>query len=262
MRFYRPGDETRIDLQDPRTIHRSMWAMRLVSRFFRYRVHGLEHVPADGPALLALNHGPLPVDAGLLGMSIYEHLGRLPRALTDHLVFKAPVMREVFMAVGAVDGRHETADELLDRGNLVIVMPGGAPEAFKSSAHAYELYWHKRMGFARLAIRQQVPVIPAACIGIDDLYTLHWDLFEAGKRIFGVRSLPFGVLWGKGPGIPRRVPLTHWLGAPVHPEVPPEAADDDDAVTAFRDRVIAAMEQLIADGLELRRAGLDGRGGG
>jgi len=262
VRFYRPGDETRIDLQDPRTIHRSMWAMRLVSRFFRYRVHGLEHVPADGPALLALNHGPLPVDAGLLGMSIYEHLGRLPRALTDHLVFKAPVMREVFMAVGAVDGRHETADELLDRGNLVIVMPGGAPEAFKSSAHAYELYWHKRMGFARLAIRQQVPVIPAACIGIDDLYTLHWDLFEAGKRIFGVRSLPFGVLWGKGPGIPRRVPLTHWLGAPVHPEVPPEGADDDDAVTAFRDRVIAAMEQLIADGLELRRAGLDGRGGG
>ena len=87
----------------------------------------------------------------------------------------------------------------------------------------------------------------------------YWDLFEAGKRIFGVRSLPFGVPWGKGPGIPRRVPLTHWVGAPIHPDVPAEAADDEDAVTAFRDRVTAAMEQLLADGLDLRASGLDGR---
>ncbi len=259
LRFYRPGDETRIDLQDPRTIDRSLWAMRLVARYFRYRVHGLENVPRTGPALLTLNHGPVPIDGALLGMTIYEQLGRLPRALTDHLVFKAPLMREVFMAIGAVDGRHSTADELLQRGNLVVVMPGGAPEGFKSSAHAYELYWRKRTGFARLAIRQQVPIVPAACIGIDDLYTLHWDLFEAGKKVFGVRSLPFGVPWGRGPGVPRRVPLTHWVGAPLMPDVPAEAADDEEAVLAFRDRVTDEMERLLREGLELRRAGLDGR---
>jgi 1-acyl-sn-glycerol-3-phosphate acyltransferase len=259
VRFYRPGDETRIDLQDVRTIDRSLWMMRLIARFFHYRVHGLENVPSEGPALLCLNHGVIPIDAGLLGWTIYERLDRLPRALTDHLVFKAPGMREMFMALGAVAGRHDTADELLRRGNLVIVMPGGAPEGFKSSAHAYDLYWRKRTGFARLAIRQQVPIIPAACIGIDELYTLHWDLFEAGRKIFGVRSLPFGVPWGRGPGIPRRVPLTHWLGAPIHPDVPAEAADDEEAVTAFRDRVTEVMEQLIHDGRALRASGHDGR---
>ena len=229
--------------------------MRWVRRYFHYTVHGLDHVPTDGAALVAMNHGPVPVDAALLGLEIYERLGRLPRGLTDHLVFKLPVMREVLVAIGAVDGRHDTADTLLDRGNLVMVMPGGAPEAFKPSTAAYRLYWRERKGFARLAIRKQVPVIPAACVGIDDLYTIPWDMFEAGKRLLGIRSLPFGVLWGRGPGIPRRVPLTHYLGEPMHPEVPPEAADDDDAVIAFRDRVTERMERLLAEGLRLRREG-------
>ncbi len=234
-----------------------MWLMRWVGRYFRYRVEGLDRVPRSGPAILALNHGPIPFDAPLLGMTIYERSGRLPRALTDHLVFKAPFMREVFTAVGAVDGRHETAEALLDHGNLVIVMPGGAPEGFKSSEHAYELYWRKRKGFAKLAIRKQVPVIPAACIGIDDLYTVPFDMFEAGRKYLRVRSLPFGILWGIGPMIPRRVPLTHWIGEPIWPDVPSEAADDDEAVTAFRDRVTDAMERLLMAGLQCRRRGGD-----
>jgi len=261
VRYYKRGDEGRLDLQDPRTIDRYLWMIKLVERYFRYRISGLEHIPASGPALLVLNHGPVPLDAPLLGAAIYERFGRLPRALTDHLVFKTPGMREVFMAVGAVDGRHDTAETLLEAGNLVIVMPGGAPEAFKPSSRAYELYWRQRLGFARLAIRQQVPVIPAACVGIDELYTVPWDMFEAGRKLLGVRSLPLGVLWGRGPGIPRRVPLTHWIGEPMLPPAPAEAADDLDVVTAFRDAVTERMESLLGQGLYARRTGADHRRG-
>lgn len=251
VRYYERGDEVRIDLQDPRSIDRWMGLLRLLGRYFPYTVQGLEHVPRRGPALLVLNHGPVPIDAPLLGLHIYDQLGRLPRALTDHLVFKMPGMRELFLAAGAVDGRHSTAEELLKRGNLVIVMPGGAPEAFKPSSRAYELYWRKRTGFARLAIREQVPIIPAACIGIDDLYTIPFDMFEIGRRLTGVRSLPLGLMWGKGP-LPRRVPLNHHLGAPIVPPAPAALADDEDAVIAFRDRVVDAMEDLIARGLTAR----------
>lgn len=259
MRYYRQGDEGRLDLQDPRTIDRYMWLIRWVERYFQYRIHGLERVPASGPALLVLNHGPVPLDAPLLGKAIYERHGRLPRGLTDHLVFKTPGMRELFMAVGAVDGRHDTADDLLESGNLVIVMPGGAPEAFKSSSRAYELFWRQRTGFARLAIRKQVPVVPAACVGIDELYTVPWDMFEAGRKLLGVRSLPLGILWGRGPGIPRKVPLTHWIGEPMLPPDDPAAADDPEAVTAFRDQVTEKMEELLGHGLYARRTGADHR---
>jgi 1-acyl-sn-glycerol-3-phosphate acyltransferase len=251
LRRYRHGDEDRLDLQDPRSIDRWLVVLAGLRRYFSYEVSGIEHVPSSGPALLALNHGPFPVDAPLLGGAIYERFGRLPRALTDHLVFRLPMLREVFMALGAVDGRHDLADKLLDRGNLVIVMPGGAPEAFKPTARAYQLYWRERTGFAKLAIRKQVPILPAACIGIDELYTVPVDMFELGKRVLGVRSLPLPFAWGLGP-LPRPVPLRHFIGAPIHPEVPAEAADDEAAVLAFRDRVTDAMESLIASGLRAR----------
>ena len=150
------------------------------------------------------------------------------------------LLKEFALTIGAVAGKPETAQRLLETGNLVIVMPGGAPEAFKASGAAYQLYWRKRQGFARLAIRTQVPIIPAACIGIDELFDIPWDMFEAGKRVFGVRSLPLGIALGLGPWIPRRVPLTQYIGEPIHPNMPPEAADDEDAVIAFRDRVVDA----------------------
>ena len=243
-------DTDRLDLQDPRAVDRWLPAARLVERYHRYTVHGLEHVPRQGPALLALNHGPVPIDAPLLGKAIYQDQQRLPRGLTDHMVFELPVLRYFFTRAGAVDGRHDTAETLLERGNLVIVMPGGAPEAFKPSSRAYELYWRQRTSFARLAIHAQVPIVPAACVGIDELYTVPVDMFELGKRVFGVRSMPLPLAWGLGP-LPRRVRLTHHIGAP-HAPPPPEAADDEAAVLAFRDQVTDAMEALLAEGLRQR----------
>jgi 1-acyl-sn-glycerol-3-phosphate acyltransferase len=254
VRYYQRGDEVRLDLQDPRSIDRWIGVMRLVSRYFRYTVRDIDRIPRQGPALLLLNHGPVPIDAALLGMTLYETQGRLPRALTDHIVFRLPGLRELFLAIGAVDGRHETGGELLERGNLLIVMPGGAPEAFKPSTKAYELYWRRRTGFARLAIRTQAPIVPCACIGIDELYTVPVDLFETGKKLTGLRSLPIGPMWGIGP-LPRRVPLTHWIGEPIVPDVPPEAEHDEAAVLALRDRVVDAEEALIAAGLQARADG-------
>lgn len=254
VKLYRHGDQDRLDLQDPRAIERWMPWLALLRTFHRYEVHGLDNIPRRGAALLTLNHGPVPVDAPLLGAAVYREQGRLPRALTDHLVFRMPIVRELFMAIGAVDGRHDLADALLAQGNLVMVMPGGAPEAFKSTARAYEIYWRDRIGFARLAIRQQVPVVPAACIGIDELYTVPFDMFELGRKLLGVRSIPMPIAWGVGP-LPRRAKLDHYIGEPLYPDAPAEAADDDEVVVAYRDRVVDAMEQLIARGLAIR----DGR---
>jgi hypothetical protein len=48
------------------------------------------------------------------------------------------------------------------------------------------------------------------------------------------------------------VRLTHYIGEPQHPDVPAESADDDEAVRAFRDRVLGVMEDLLAEGLRRR----------
>ena len=252
MRTYHRGDEKRLDLLDLRAVEHTRPLLGLLRRYFRYRIVGLENIPAEGPALIAMNHGAFPVDVPLLGGEIYERDGRVPRSLADRLIFKTPIFRDLAVNMGAVVACHETAERLLDEGNLVIVMPGGAAEAFKSSNDAYRLYWRQRRGFAELAIRTQVPIVPAACIGIDDLFEIPWDMFEAGKRFLGLRSFPLGIVWGIGPGIPRRVPLTQHVGDPIFPSVPSEAADDEQAVLAFRDQVVEAMEDLMNEGIRTR----------
>ena len=252
MKYFQPGDEQRLDLLDLQAVERTLPIVRALGRYFRYRIEGLEQVPASGPALIAMNHGALPVDVPLLGVQLLERYGRVPRALADSLIFKTPLFREFALGMGAVVASPDTAERLLSEGNLVIVMPGGAAEAFKSSEDAYRLFWRQRMGFARLAIRAQVPVVPAACIGIDDLFEIPWDMFEAGKRLLGLRSFPLGIAWGLGPGIPGRVPLTQYIGSPIVPTVPSTASEDDAAVRVFRDRVVDAMEELMNEGLRAR----------
>jgi len=252
MKSYQPGDERRLDLMKPGTVLKALPLVALLERYFRYRVVGLERVPQEGAALIAMNHGAFPVDVPMLGRQIYKATGRIPRSLADNLIFKTPLLRGLALATGAVAAAPDTGKELLEQGNLVIVMPGGAPEAFKSSAMAYQIYWRKRLGFARLAVAAQVPVIPAACIGIDELFEIPWDMFEAGRKVFGVRSLPLGIAWGLGPGIPRRVPLTQYIGEPVHSNLPPEAAEDVEAVEGFRDRIVDAMQDLLNEGMRRR----------
>ncbi len=224
-----------------------------MARYFRYQVHGLSHVPRSGPALMVMNHGFLPVDALLLGAALHQSHRRLPRALMDRIFNYLPYLRETMLAFGAVEGRSDLAASLLGQGNLVIVFPGGAREAFKSTAQRYQLMWEDRSGFARLAIRTGVPVIPTVCIGIDDLYLVFNDGYSAGRKLLGIKSLPLPLALGLGP-LPFPVRLTAYVGEPLAHGLPPQAAEDEDAVKAYRDQIQNATQALLTHGLAERRS--------
>ena len=51
------------------------------SRYFRYEVHGLEHVPATGPCLICTPHSCMTLDGFLLSGAIHKRYGRLSRGL-------------------------------------------------------------------------------------------------------------------------------------------------------------------------------------
>lgn len=241
------------DAVDIAAIRKALKHAGWMARYFRFQIKDAGRIPTTGPALLVLNHGFLPVDAVLLGAALHDSHRRLPRALMDRLFSRMPVLRETLLAFGAVEGRPDLGEALLREGNLVMVFPGGAKEAFKSTARRYRLLWDDRVGFARLAIRCGVPVVPVACIGIDDLYLVFNDGYEDGRRLFGIKSLPFPLAMGLGP-LPFPVRLTSWVGEPILADAPPEAADDPEVLAAFRDRVRLHMEALIEGGLRERRS--------
>lgn len=136
----------------------------------RPKVEGLEHVPHDGPAIMASNHLavadsfflPLVVRRRITFLAKSEYFtgtgikGRLT-AWFYTVAGQVPIDRT---NADAAQGALDTAERILKAGKLLGMYPEGtrSPDG--------RLYKGKS-GLARLALETGVPVIPVAMIGTD-----------------------------------------------------------------------------------------------
>jgi 1-acyl-sn-glycerol-3-phosphate acyltransferase len=131
--------------------------------FYRVRVEGLEHVPTEGPAILASNHVSFS-DSVFLPLVLRRRLTFVAKAE----YFEDPKTAWFFRAMGQIPikrgggsaaGRAlQSAGEVLTAGHLFGIYPEGtrSPDG--------RLY-RGRTGVARLALEHRVPVIAVAMIG-------------------------------------------------------------------------------------------------
>ncbi len=249
---YTPGDEFRLDYRNDGLLSKLKILLPIIRSYFRYEVIGLHNVPKKGRAVLVSNHGILPVDGLLLIYAIKDAMGRWPRALTDRRIFRLPVIRQFFMDLGIVLADPQTGRALLEREEIVYVMPGGAREAFKSSRERYRLIWKRRMGFVRLAIETGTPIVPTVCIGIDEIYHVFFEGYRLSERLFGKDTLlPISLPVGLGP-LPFPVKLTQYVGKPIRFRYSPPDAEDPQKVARLHRRVIKSMQALMQEGKEDR----------
>jgi 1-acyl-sn-glycerol-3-phosphate acyltransferase len=250
---YRPGDENRIDLISDELIDKLEPIVGVLKSYFRYEVHGLENVPKEGRAIIVSNHGLLPIDGWFLSYEIRRATGRWPRGLTDWRIFKIPWLRELFMDMGTVVGRHENGDALLQAEELLFIMPGGSKEAWKSSRYRYRLLWRGRNGFIRMALRNSCPIIPSANVGTDDTYRVFFDGYTTAYKLFRSKKVLFPISIPIGIGLlPFPAKMTQYVGAPIRLPYPPEAAEDQAAVEHCQELVKSKVYQLIDLGLRER----------
>lgn len=201
---------------NPQIARRTLQTFQWVKRYHSYQVQGLEHIPKTGPGLLVVHHSLATYDILLLGLSIFEQTGRVVRALGDRLIFKIPGLKHWASSLGVVEGHPGNARELLAKGEIVMVAPGGMREALRSSHEKYHIDWKDRTGFAALAIDARVPVIPAACPKADDLYTSYKNPLTTW--FYEHLRIPLPIARGLGPTLlPRPEILTHYIGSPLLP---------------------------------------------
>ncbi len=247
---YAPGDELRLDHRNDYLLSLLEGVLPLVRAYFRYEVVGLENIPAKGRAVVVSNHGILPVDGLLLNYAIKAALGRWARGLTDRRIFRIPVLRQFFMDLGIVLANPATGRALLEREEIVFIMPGGATEAFKPSSDRYQLMWKRRKGFVQLAMQTGAPIIPTVCIGIDDTYHVFFEGYQLSERLFGKGTfLPVTLPVGLGP-LPMPVKLTQYVGRPLHFRYKPADADDPKKVSRLHRRVTESMQALMDRGMQ------------
>lgn len=251
---YDPGN----DALDPKFVARFNQLARPMVRYFRTDVEGLEHLPWDKGCLCISNHAAWGIDSAVLFSAVHARTGRMLRGLGEHILFKVPLLSQLFVRFGAVDGNRENAVRLMQNGEWAICYPGGVRDSFKRPEDRYRLKWHNRLGYLRCALQAGVPIVPIAGIGIDDAFvTLGKESFF-GRRIFGREVYDMPIMMGLGVA-PLPVKFRFVIGPPIDPRAQfgMSAADADapleDLLPAHAD-IWSHTQGLIDRGLAQRRS--------
>jgi 1-acyl-sn-glycerol-3-phosphate acyltransferase len=202
-------------------------ALRTLADYHRHRVVGIEHIPTSGPALFVFNHSLATYDSFLLAVTVHDAVQRTLWGIADRLIFKLPGIGDVFRSIGFVEGTRAGSIEILERGELLGVVPGGMREGLGIRRDKYEVDWRGRTGFVRASMVAGAPIILGACPRSDDIFDVRDNAIT--RVVYDRWKVPVPLFRGLGlTPLPRPVQLTHFLSEPIPPPVTgPDVTDDD-----------------------------------
>jgi 1-acyl-sn-glycerol-3-phosphate acyltransferase len=198
---------------------------RVLHRYFRARVHGLERVP-DRPFLAVGNHsGAGLIPDTLVWLSAYHSDGRATPLLTlahDQMFASFPDHLARWVArFGAMRADPASALAALRQGSAVQVYPGGDHDACRPFSQRNQVVFAGRTGYVDLARAAGVPIIPVAVIGGHETLMILGQGRKLARRLgvdqsrrlesFPVSlSIPWGLWIGPLPGylpLPARIEI-------------------------------------------------------
>jgi 1-acyl-sn-glycerol-3-phosphate acyltransferase len=221
---------------------------RFLSAYHRTRLRRHDtSAPLTGPCIYVAHHGAgyftldLVVACYQLGWRTW-HEQRGPAAPTrivasrDHTMERVvPGLRTAKRHVGIIDPSERACLAVLERGEQLLITPGGRREA-RPEARDYRLRWRDRFGFSRLALLTGAPIVPLAVVGGFEAYP-GWS---RGKSSF----------WCPVP-LPVRFDVA--VATPIGVSRSQADADDIDAVRRLHERAWRATQSLYDEIIIERR---------
>jgi 1-acyl-sn-glycerol-3-phosphate acyltransferase len=193
--------------------------------WFAWQFEGFEHIPREGPALVACNHISY-LDPLAHGYFLVK-AGRRPRFLAKIELFKHPITGPVLRGAKQIPVRRgsggrapvEFGLRALRGGELVVVYP---ESTVTSNSDLSPM--RGKTGIGRLALASRVPVIPLAV----------WGSGPVWQRD-GTRDLTYGrPIWVKA-------------GPPLDFSDHEDSAEGAQAARAVTDEVMAQLTVLVDD---------------
>ena len=233
-------------------------AHRLAVRFVK-GYHRLEMVlPSESiteSVLFVANHG----FGGIFDLNVFAafaafeqlRLDRPVTALTHQLAWTLRVGQFIEPLGARPAGQHE-AEAAFARGQHVLVMPGGDVEAGKSFGDRNKIVFSGRRGFARLALKAGVPVVPIVTAGAGESVLVLSDGQRLARAMrvdssLRMKALPLSISipWGVNVGVAGMapyLPLPTKLRTTV---LDPMRALPTESAAEFGDRVEATMQSTL-----------------
>jgi 1-acyl-sn-glycerol-3-phosphate acyltransferase len=166
-------------------------------KYFSFEVEGLEHVPREGPVVLAQNHaGWFPLDAFFVTLAIAEGHGlrRAPFFATHDVALAAPVLGDFLRRFGAVPASwFRRPEKLPPEIESIGIFPEGARGNTKPFWDAYRMRdWNR--GFVRVAIARDAPIVPVAVLGSEECLPVAWTVRALEPIIGSAIGAPLALL--------------------------------------------------------------------
>jgi 1-acyl-sn-glycerol-3-phosphate acyltransferase len=275
LEFRRRIPKADLDERDPDYIRDQLpFLWMLSSIYLRAEVRGMENIPEDGPVLMVGNHsgGNMIVDTFAFTLAFETHFGveRPFYQLAHNLVLLlgqlmpwVPNLRKF----GTVAAGHENAERALKSGAAVLVYPGGDYETHRPSWESAQVDFGGRKGFIRLALNNDVPLVPVVSIGGQEtaLFLSRGETLARILRLdkmFRLKVLPISIAvpWGLNVGdMLTHIPLPAKITIEVLPPINlrKEFGRSPDIDTVY-DEVIARMQSALTQLQSERRLPLVG----
>jgi 1-acyl-sn-glycerol-3-phosphate acyltransferase len=196
-----------LDERDPDYIRENLpGSWLLASFYFRADVRGLHNIPAEGPVLLIGNHsgGNMTPDTIVFTLAFTTYFGVERRfyQLAHNLVVAMPHLA-FLRKYGTVAAGHDNARKALRQGAAVLIYPGGDYEVFRPSWQGGKVDFGGRKGFLRLALEENVPIVPIVSAGGQETALFlsrgeHLAKLLRLDKLFRLKALPISLAppWG------------------------------------------------------------------
>jgi len=248
--------------RDPEFLTAVRPALERFASYFRAEVRGFDRLPERGPFLVVGNHsgGQLPPDLPVLLTAWWRERGEGEPvyALFHSFFLGLPGVGPLMERAGAIEAGPAAAEAVLRAGGILIDYPGGDHEVFRPWRERNRIEFGDRLGFVRLALRTQVPVVPAVSVGAHETLVVlargtHVARFLHLDRLFRIKVMPlvlgppFGVVPGGIPTWPLPAKITVELCEPIDwpSRYGPDAADDDAVVRACYEELTGVMQTVL-----------------
>ena len=218
----------------------------LYKKYFRVQTFGIEKVPR-GRVLLIVNHsGQLPLDAAMVGLAMIVDAEppRVVRSMVEKWAPTLPFISTILARTGQVVGTPENCRRLLAAGEAIQVYPEGVKGLNKTWDKRYQLQ-DFGLGFMRLALETDTPIVPVAVVGAEEQAMNLYDLKPFAK-LLGFPAFPVTPT-----GMPFPLPTKYriYFGDPMRFAGDPNGEDVelDRRVKEVKAAIQAMLNKGVAD---------------
>lgn len=264
----KPFDGWSLDERDPNVIKALLpiWGW-LYEHYFRVKTDGWENIPDNNKMLIVGSHngGLAAPDMFMFMYDWFRRFGtdRPAYGLMHPAVWKVvPEVARLAVNCGAIQAHPKMGIAGLRKNAAVLVYPGGAEDVFRPYNLRNQIYFAGRKGFIKLALREEVPIVPAISTGAHDTLLVLADfyqyvkqlhelgmpwLFNVDPEVFPIYlGLPWGLSIGPLPNFPLPVSIHTRVCPPiVFEKYGRNAAGDRDYVDACYEKVRLVMQRQL-----------------